>query len=221
VILAASAAAGFIALAIFVGLYFLPTIIAKMREVSSVGSVFVINLFFGWTLIGWVIAMAMAARTPPQKAVAATSSRSTATSPRSTASAYRECPYCKEPMRRDASVCPHCRKESQPWEFDQGYWWIQDASGTWQMLDEETGEWATWERDASGQWHGRDDSGEVQFEGADEPGDESGADDADAQHEPSGQDGDMAELEALRARGVLTDEEFERTKARRIGGPES
>lgn len=26
--------------------------------------------------------------------------------------AYRECPFCKESMRADAIVCPHCRHES-------------------------------------------------------------------------------------------------------------
>lgn len=26
--------------------------------------------------------------------------------------AYRECPFCKESMRADATVCPHCRHES-------------------------------------------------------------------------------------------------------------
>lgn len=25
---------------------------------------------------------------------------------------HRECPFCKEPMRKDATVCPHCRHES-------------------------------------------------------------------------------------------------------------
>src|SRR4051812_48513801 len=29
--------------------------------------------------------------------------------------AYRECPHCKELMRRDASVCPHCQQPSTPW----------------------------------------------------------------------------------------------------------
>lgn len=28
------------------------------------------------------------------------------------ASRYRECPFCKENMRSDATVCPHCRHES-------------------------------------------------------------------------------------------------------------
>jgi hypothetical protein len=44
------------------GLYFLPTIIAASRKVPNVGSVVVINVFLGWTFIGWVVALAMAAR---------------------------------------------------------------------------------------------------------------------------------------------------------------
>jgi hypothetical protein len=44
------------------GLYFLPTICALVRKVPNVGSVAVINIFLGWTFIGWVIALAMAFR---------------------------------------------------------------------------------------------------------------------------------------------------------------
>lgn len=46
-------------------LWFLPSIIAIVRKVPNVGSVFVINLFLGWTLIGWIVALAMAVRTVP------------------------------------------------------------------------------------------------------------------------------------------------------------
>ena len=55
-----AAAFGFILLA---GLYFLPTIVATTRKVRHQGSVVVINLFLGWTLIGWVVALSMACRT--------------------------------------------------------------------------------------------------------------------------------------------------------------
>ena len=47
------------------GLYLLPTIVAAVRKVPNLGSVIVINLFLGWSLIGWVVAMAMAARSHP------------------------------------------------------------------------------------------------------------------------------------------------------------
>jgi T4 superinfection immunity protein len=51
------------ALLIVLGLYFLPTIVAFSRKVINRGSVAVINMFLGWTLIGWVVAFAMAVRT--------------------------------------------------------------------------------------------------------------------------------------------------------------
>ena len=44
-------------------LYFLPTIIAVARKVRNQGSIVVINFFLGWTLIGWVVALALAFRT--------------------------------------------------------------------------------------------------------------------------------------------------------------
>jgi hypothetical protein len=48
-----------------VGLYMLPTIIGSARKVVNIGSVFAINLLLGWTLIGWVVALALALRTNP------------------------------------------------------------------------------------------------------------------------------------------------------------
>jgi len=52
-----------IGLILLVGLYFVPTIVAYKRQVTDKGSVVVINLFLGWTLIGWVGALALACRT--------------------------------------------------------------------------------------------------------------------------------------------------------------
>lgn len=48
---------------VLVVLYFVPAIIGVLRGVRNLGSVFVINLFLGWTLIGWVAALAMSVRT--------------------------------------------------------------------------------------------------------------------------------------------------------------
>lgn len=49
---------------------------------------------------------------------------------------YRQCPHCKERMRRDAGTCPHCRLESEPWQLHEGHWWCQN-----QWLDEATKTW--------------------------------------------------------------------------------
>lgn len=57
-------------------------------------------------------------------------------------SVHRECPHCRELMRRDASVCPHCQRESEAWAWHDGHWWVQRSSG-WLWLDEPSGEWRT------------------------------------------------------------------------------
>ena len=41
--------------------YFLPTIVAVMRSHPSVGGIFVVNFFFGWTYIGWILCLIWAA----------------------------------------------------------------------------------------------------------------------------------------------------------------
>jgi len=53
--------------AIFVGLYLLPSIVAAKRQVPNAGPIVVVNVFLGWTLIGWVIALALAVRDLPQR----------------------------------------------------------------------------------------------------------------------------------------------------------
>ena len=40
-----------------VGGYFLPTIIAIMRKKKNTLAIFLVNLFFGMTFIGWVVAL--------------------------------------------------------------------------------------------------------------------------------------------------------------------
>ena len=44
--------------------YLLPVLIGCRRRVPDIGSVAVINILLGWTLIGWVAALALALRTP-------------------------------------------------------------------------------------------------------------------------------------------------------------
>ena len=44
----------------------LPVLIGWLRHVADLGSLAVINIALGWTLVGWVIALAMALRTHAQ-----------------------------------------------------------------------------------------------------------------------------------------------------------
>jgi hypothetical protein len=41
-------------------MYFLPTIAALVRSKRDTGAIFVLNLFLGWTMIGWIIALVWA-----------------------------------------------------------------------------------------------------------------------------------------------------------------
>jgi hypothetical protein len=45
-----------------VALYLLPVLIGWARHVPDIGAVAVIDILLGWTLIGWVVALAMALR---------------------------------------------------------------------------------------------------------------------------------------------------------------
>ena len=53
---------------------------------------------------------------------------------------HRECPHCKEPMRRDASVCPHCQRDSEAWTLNDNAWWVK-RDGVWNRYVEDTGDW--------------------------------------------------------------------------------
>ena len=46
-----------ITLAVMVGLYFLPGLIAYFRSHDNTVAIMMLNLFLGWTLIGWVAAL--------------------------------------------------------------------------------------------------------------------------------------------------------------------
>ena len=53
-------------IALFLGLtfYFLPTIIAIKRKSPHTAAVVILNIFFGVTLIGWIVALILASKQP-------------------------------------------------------------------------------------------------------------------------------------------------------------
>ncbi|MGD6855869.1 superinfection immunity protein [Bacillus infantis] len=46
--------------------YFIPSIIAKRKNMSNRVSIYFINLFLGWSLIGWFAALFLAVRKDQQ-----------------------------------------------------------------------------------------------------------------------------------------------------------
>jgi hypothetical protein len=47
-------------LLILTALYFLPTLVANSRHLPERSGIFFLNLFLGWTCIGWIIALVWA-----------------------------------------------------------------------------------------------------------------------------------------------------------------
>jgi hypothetical protein len=47
-------------------IHFLPTLVVHNRHVANFWWIFLINFFFGWTLIGWVVALVWALNDRPR-----------------------------------------------------------------------------------------------------------------------------------------------------------
>lgn len=61
----------FVMFAVVGAMYFAPAIVGGLRQHHQLGPIVIINVFLGWTLLGWVVAMAMAAsqtKLPPATA---------------------------------------------------------------------------------------------------------------------------------------------------------
>ncbi|HEY5380884.1 MAG TPA: superinfection immunity protein [Acidobacteriaceae bacterium] len=54
----------------FLALHFLPTIVAGFWHAQNFGWILLINLFLGWTIVGWIIALVWAFRDEPKYLVA-------------------------------------------------------------------------------------------------------------------------------------------------------
>jgi hypothetical protein len=48
-----------------IGLYFLPAIIAAARHTHNATAILLLNVFLGWTVIGWFVALLMAICSAP------------------------------------------------------------------------------------------------------------------------------------------------------------
>lgn len=51
---------------LMLALYFLPTIIAVCRHSYYTAAAIIVNLFLGWTLIGWVLALILSLQNKPK-----------------------------------------------------------------------------------------------------------------------------------------------------------
>lgn len=89
-------------------LYFMPTIEANLRNKKNIQSIALVNIFLGWTLVGWIIALIWAINEDAPAASPLAQGHpieSTST---------RICPHCAETVKAEAKICKHCRCELTP-----------------------------------------------------------------------------------------------------------
>lgn len=88
-------------------LYMLPTYEAWARKQSNLQSIAALNLFLGWTVIGWVAALIWSFKRPEQVGVEAPA----APASRQELPETKACPYCAEQILLAAIKCKHCGSE--------------------------------------------------------------------------------------------------------------
>lgn len=101
---------------VMIALYFVPTIVALSRDMPNKGSTIAVNVFLGWTLIGWVVALAMALGDPTPRGAQVIVQNNVA------------------PRNLGNPVWDHARQAYLYQDPGTRAWMIQSVDGTWMPL---------------------------------------------------------------------------------------
>lgn len=95
--------------------YFLPTIIAFIRRSNNAGGIFLLNLFLGWTFIGWIISLVWAiASRNTNTTVIVNNNYPNGGQPYQAPPGYNPPPYPTEPAHGTHKTSPTLRRPGSP-----------------------------------------------------------------------------------------------------------
>lgn len=94
----------FLLLSLF--LYFLPAFLARNK--SNFTAILLVNLFLGWTFIGWIVALIWALSSDPQRPAAPQQQPPASVPPQAVPGATFFCSACGKPNAAGAHFCSSC-----------------------------------------------------------------------------------------------------------------
>ena len=88
-------------------LYFLPGWIASRRKAQSGCAIWIVNLLFGWSVIGWILALIWALTAPPKQDTLV-QVYPPGSQPTPQPAPQHICPNCGRAVQQYAANCGHC-----------------------------------------------------------------------------------------------------------------
>ncbi len=92
-------------------LYMLPTFEAWLRKHQNLTSIALLNIFLGWTLLGWVAAIVWAFKKQDHHVMAKAEPAYAHVFQPKESRQTKACPYCAEEVLLAAVKCKHCGSE--------------------------------------------------------------------------------------------------------------